>query len=580
VGIDTSRYGHVAAFLRADLQPAAAPLRFAESGAGYAQFQQRLQRLARKHPGATFAIRIDAAGQYADNLIHFLQRLADSAPPHTGPLAGTTLALSCGDPQRNKNYRAALFGAQKSDPVEALAAARYALAERPQPAPQLSDPLRTLRQVAARLQAVVRQRTRLINQLHQLLALTFPELALHVKDISAGWVLELVHRYPTAALLAGATPPALGAIPYLPDKHITPLLADARASVGSLSGPSAEELVRDQVRQLRDANARQQRLENLLVAAYRALPCPNHIDTIKGLGEVTSAVLTAFILDIDRFAAPNQLVSYFGVKPVEAQSGVDRRGRPRKSRRLMMSRRGNDLVRRYLWMAALSAVRCNPAVRPLYRRVVVKHPDHKGIAVGHAMRKLLHLVFAVWTSGKPFDPEHYPWARATEAAVPDTEPDEESEVNEEWVGAAEEPTPGHKSEAPTRTVVTGAGAVTVADSPGGGQHLFIDFAHLKRQLPLGRVLDQLGISARLRGPGAQRRCACPIHRGDGRGRSFSVNLDENVFCCFDAKCEKKGDVIDLWAAVHQMDLRRAAEDLIHTFGLEPAPGHGTEKRHG
>jgi hypothetical protein len=271
-------------------------------------------------------------------------------------------------------------------------------------------------------------------------------------------------------------------------------------------------------------------------------------------------------------------VSYFGVRPVEAQSGVDRQGRPRPSRRLMMSRRGNDLVRRYLWMAALSAVRVNPAVRALYRRVAAKHPDHTGIAIGHAMRKLLHLVFAVWTTGKPFDPKHYPWERATDPVVPD--PEDASEARAALVGSTEEPTPGHKSEAPTQEVVTGAGAVSVPDPARPDQHPFIDFAHLKRQLPLARVLDQLGLTARLRGPGAQRRCACPIHRGDGRGRSFSVNLEENVFCCFDAKCQQKGDVIDLWAAVHKLDLRRAAEDLIRTFGLEPAPGTGTEKRNG
>ncbi len=74
-----------------------------------------------------------------------------------------------------------------------------------------------------------------------------------------------------------------------------------------------------------------------------------------------------------------------------------------------MSRRGNDLVRRYLWMAALSAIRFNPAVRALYARVVAKHPQHKAVAVGHAMRKLLHLVFAICKSGRPFDPDHYPW---------------------------------------------------------------------------------------------------------------------------------------------------------------------------
>jgi transposase len=579
VGIDTSRYGHAAAFLRADLQPAAPPLSFPESGTGYARLQQRLEQLARKHPGANFALRIDAAGQYADNLIHFLHRLADPTQPHTGPLAGTTITLSCGDPQRNKNYRAALFGAQKSDPIEALAAARFALTERPQSAPRLSDQLRTLRQVAARLQAAVRQRTRLINQLHQLLALTFPELALRVEDLSAGWVLELVHRYPTASLLARATPADLGAIRYLPEAHIEPLLTDARASIGSLSGSTAEELVRDQVRQVRDADARQQRLEQLLIGAYRALPCANHLDTIGGIGAVTAAVLSAFIVDIGRFASPNKLVAYFGVKPVEAQSGVDRGGRPRPSRRLMMSRRGNDLVRRYLWMAALSAVRCNPAVRSLYRRVVKKHPDHKGIAIGHAMRKLLHLVFAVWSTGKPFDPGHYPWERTDEPGAP-APVGAGSEAGGSEVGVLEAPAPGHKSEAPTRTVVTGVGTPTVPRAEPAGQHPFIDFAHLRVQLPLVRVLDQLGLSGRVRGTGAQRRCACPIHRGDGRGRSFSVNLDENVFCCFDTGCGAKGDVIDLWAAVHKTDLRRAAEDLIRTFGLEPAPAHGTGKRHG
>jgi hypothetical protein len=38
------------------------------------------------------------------------------------------LTVSCGEPQRNKNYRAALFGSHKSDPVEARAAARFAVA--------------------------------------------------------------------------------------------------------------------------------------------------------------------------------------------------------------------------------------------------------------------------------------------------------------------------------------------------------------------------------------------------------------------------------------------------------------------
>src|SRR5262245_32569702 len=453
VGIDTSRYGHYAAFLADDLQPAAAELSFAESADGYALLQKRLELLAQRHPAAAFVIRLDVAGQYADNLLHFLHGLADPSPPSATFLTGRAVAISCGDPQRNKNYRAALFGAKKSDAVEARACARFAVSERPAATAVLPVPLRVLRQVATRPQAAVRQRTRLINQLHHLLALSFPELALLVKDVSQGWLLELIHRYPTAPLLGAAKAEDLDAIAYLPVKQIEPLLSHARTSIASLTGPAVEELIRDQVRQLRDCNARQKRLESLLVTTYRALPEANHLDTIPGIGAVTAAVLTAFILDVGRFESPGKLVAYFGVLPIEMSSGVDRQGQPRGSRRYVMSKRGNDLVRRYLWMAALSAVRCNVAVRALYRRVVAKHPQRKAIAIGHAMRKLLHLVFALWRSDRPFDATHHPWEEPAAGAVVG-EPAVADQATRSAPAEAEQAA-GHKpGSKPARTVVT------------------------------------------------------------------------------------------------------------------------------
>jgi len=68
--------------------------------------------------------------------------------------------------------------------------------------------------------------------------------------------------------------------------------------------------------------------------------------------------------------------------------------------------------------------------------------------------------------------------------------------------------------------------------------------------PLARVLDHLDLLSRLEGSGPQRRGPCPLHRGDGRGKSFSVHLDANVFQCFDAASATKGDMVDLWARVH------------------------------
>src|SRR5437764_2044833 len=198
VGIDTSRYGHYAAFLTADLQTAAPDLEVLESAAGYDKLRRRLLDLVAKHGRVHFHVRLDAAGLYADNLLAWLGAL---------DLDGAAFTVSCGDTQRNKNYRVAVYGHQKSDPVEARSCARYALTERPKPGTVVAPELVPLRQVAGRLQAVVRQRTRLVNQLHQLLARTFPELAVLVKDITTAWVLELPPRQPPSLLLALSTDP-------------------------------------------------------------------------------------------------------------------------------------------------------------------------------------------------------------------------------------------------------------------------------------------------------------------------------------------------------------------------------------
>jgi hypothetical protein len=219
-------------------------------------------------------------------------------------------------------------------------------------------------------------------------------------------------------------------------------------------------------------------------------------------------------------------------------------------------------------MAALSAVRHNPAVRALYARVVRKHPQHKAIAIGHGMRKLIHLAFAVWKTGRPFDPNYYPWNAPAHV---------ESDVD--MTLSPNEQAAGLKPVVPASSEVTAACPESLPHDSQGDDRTQLDFAHLKRQLPMARVLDHLGLTPRLRGPGPQRRCACPIHRGGGRSRTFSVHLEQNVFQCFDAKCAAKGDVIDLWARIKGMSLRNAALDLVQTFHLEPRPP-ATEKRNG
>ena len=62
-------------------------------------------------------------------------------------------------------------------------------------------------------------------------------------------------------------------------------------------------------------------------------------------------------------------------------------------------------------------------------------------------------------------------------------------------------------------------------------------------------------------------------------RTFSVHLGKNVFQCFHADCALKGNVLDLWAAIHRLPLYEAALHLAETFQLalnrEEEPVEGT-----
>src|SRR5262249_55996178 len=118
--------------------------------------------------------------------------------------------------------------------------------------------------------------------------------------------------------------------------------------------------------------------------------------------------------ECDGFGGPAKLVNYFGAFPEENSSGVDKQGHPLPPGTPHMSRKGNDLVRGYLWNATRAAIRHNPAIRALYHRLRSKG-TRGDVAIGHSMRKLLHLVFALRKTDRPFDPNHCPWAAPGDA---------------------------------------------------------------------------------------------------------------------------------------------------------------------
>jgi transposase len=121
------------------------------------------------------------------------------------------------------------------------------------------------------------------------------------------------------------------------------------------------------------------------------------LQTINGIGLLTAAwlVVTTLNFTVSRDAA--QAAGYAGLVPRQRQSGTSLRGHPR------LDHAGNGRLRRALYMATLSAARCNPVVQPFYARLRAAGKPMK-VARCAAARKLLTIAWAVATKQHDFVP--------------------------------------------------------------------------------------------------------------------------------------------------------------------------------
>ncbi|MTD40473.1 IS110 family transposase, partial [Erwinia sp. CPCC 100877] len=118
----------------------------------------------------------------------------------------------------------------------------------------------------------------------------------------------------------------------------------------------------------------------------------NFLTTITGIGDITAAVIMAEVGDISRFDRPNQLLAFAGLDASVHQSG-DFTGTKNK-----LSKRGSPYLRRAIWQAAFK----DPALSQYYQKLRARGKSH-GTAIGAVARKLVNIIFAIWTQNKPYE---------------------------------------------------------------------------------------------------------------------------------------------------------------------------------
>jgi transposase len=123
------------------------------------------------------------------------------------------------------------------------------------------------------------------------------------------------------------------------------------------------------------------------------------LDSIPGVGSATIEAILSEINAFEGFETIEQVVAYMGLSPKEHTSGTSVKGKA------AICKIGNSRLRKALYMPALSAIVHNPIVRALYLRMKAKSKNGLVIACA-CMKKLIHLIYGVIKTNKPFDPAY------------------------------------------------------------------------------------------------------------------------------------------------------------------------------
>jgi len=121
--------------------------------------------------------------------------------------------------------------------------------------------------------------------------------------------------------------------------------------------------------------------------------------SIPGIGEATLAQLLARWSTLAQMTSVRQWVAQTGISPRERSSGSSVRGSGR------ITKLGDARLRKALYFPAIVARQHNPVIRSFAERLQARGKRPLQIVVA-CMRKLLHIIYGVLKSGKPFNPAH------------------------------------------------------------------------------------------------------------------------------------------------------------------------------
>ena len=329
---------------------------------------------------------LEATGHYSYNLLGFL--------------LDNGLATYVLNPLRTNLYRKSLsLRKTKTDRVDARTIASMLLSDTGlKPYTNTAYHNEELKSLTRYRFDKVKERAKLKSSVSRLVCILFPELEKLVPSLHIASVYTLLEEFPGAKQVAAAHLTRLKALlessskgRYKRDMALE-IRDAARSSIGSRMPAKSLEL-QHTIRLIRELDNEIAEIEEQIQSILGELNSP--ITTIPGLGFRMAAMILAEVGDFSRFDSPDKLLAYAGMSPSTYQSGQLKNCYPH------MEKRGSRYLRYALYNAAKYVCHWDSTFAA-YLAKKRAEGKHYNVALSHAAKKLVRLIFAMEKSQAPY----------------------------------------------------------------------------------------------------------------------------------------------------------------------------------
>ena len=384
VGIDVSKDKHDCFIVNSEGEVLADVFTIHNTMDGFNFLLQRIRECTM--PQDKIKVGLEATGHYSYNLIGFL--------------LDNGLATYVLNPLRTNLYRKSLsLRKTKTDRVDARTIASMLLSDAGlKPYTDTAYHNEELKSLTRYRFDKVKERTKLKSSISRLVCILFPELEKLVPTLHMASIYALLEEFPDAKQIAAAHLTRLKALLETASKgHYKRDMAlrirdAARNSIGAFMPAKSLEL-QHTIRLIRELDAEIAEIEERIQSIMNDLHSP--ITTIPGMGVRMAAMILAEVGDFTRFVSPDKLLAYAGMSPSTYQSGQLKNCYPH------MEKRGS----RYLRYALYNATKCVCHWNPNFAAYLAKkraEGKHYNVALSHATKKLVRLIFAMEKSKQPY----------------------------------------------------------------------------------------------------------------------------------------------------------------------------------